>query len=442
MLLKIFFLIAVKNVRRHWKRSLAAIVSISMGFIALVVFQGYMDNVKTMYYETFRSRFMYGDVMIENQSATAPEGKSDPWKYSLDSRAQEAINHFLEENQARVQSKVRFLQISGMIRGSSSSMIFRGVGYDLAEGAKMREKNWAWNAVYGVPLQRAPEGDNIVLGQTLAGLIGCEAEKKIRVLNSLEGYEPKERAFSCTSPSLQMSSVTEGGQLNAMDFNVMGIIDGAYRDVDSKLVMMDLSRAQQLMGTQQISFETVKFREPARVESMIREFNQRMLDQEIPVHMLRWENHPVGDMYVRTMNLLSVFRNFVVIIIVAIAGLSVFNTMVKVVKERTREVGTLQSLGFQSWSIQMIFLFEALLLAMIGCVIGSAVSILMSFVCNSLGITYKAGVLSAPVPFEVSIVPSLYGVSVLFLMGLAMLTTWVAARSTLSQKIADNLTSL
>jgi len=440
ILLRSFFLIALKNVKRHWRHSLAAVISISAGFIALVVFQGYMENVRTMYLETFRSRFMYGDVMIENEKATAAEGKSDPWAYSLTLNDQKAIENFLQTHQSQVESKARFLQVSGLLRGASSSMIYRGVGYDLQGGADIRGKGWAWNTIYGVPLQKAADGDNIVIGQTLSELVGCEPEKPIKVLNGIEGYKPEERSFSCTAPSLQLSSVTAGGQLNAMDFNVVGIIDGAYRDVDSKIVMMSLDRAQQLMGTPLISFETVKIREPSEISSLIEQFNQTMKEQKHPVHMLRWEDHPVGDMYVRTMNLLSTFRNFVVIIIVAIAGLSIFNTMVKVVKERTREIGTLQSLGFQSWAIQMIFFFEALLLAVAGCLIGAVLSIIMSLVINVISIPYKAGVLSAPVPFEVSIVPALYGISILFLGGLSILTTWLAARSSMNQRITDNLT--
>jgi putative ABC transport system permease protein len=319
-------------------------------------------------------------------------------------------------------------------------MIYRGLGYDLQGGADIRGKSWDWNTIYGVPLEQAADGDNLVLGQTLSELVGCEPVKPFKVLNGIEGYKPEERPFSCSAPSLQLSSVTEGGQLNAMDFNVVGIIDGAYRDVDSKLVMMSLQRAQQLMGTSQISFETVKIREASFVPSFIAQFNQSMKQQKIPVHALRWEDHQVGDMFVRTMNLLSTFRNFVVIIIVAIAGLSIFNTMVKVVKERTREIGTLQSLGFQSWAIQMIFFFEALLLALAGCLIGSVLSVSFSILINIIALPYKAGVLSAPVPFEVSVVPALYGISILFLGGLSILTTWLAARSSMNQRITDNLT--
>lgn len=439
-LFKSFFKIALQNVKRHWRHSLAAVISISAGFIALVVFQGYMENVRTMYLETFRTRFMYGDVMIENEKATATEGKSDPWRYSLNTDSQKAIEIFLQRHENEIQAKSRFLQVSGLLRSASSSMIYRGVGYDIQGGADIRSHSWAWNTIYGVPLQKAVDGDNIVIGQTLSELVGCEPEKPMKIVNGIEGYKAEERPFTCSSPSLQLSSVTEGGQLNAMDFSVVGIIDGAYRDVDSKLVMMGLDRAQQLMGTSQISFETIKLKQASMIPDFVKEFNKSMAEQKIPVHGLRWEDHQVGDMYVRTMSMLSVFRNFVVIIIVMIAGLSIFNTMVKVVKERTREIGTLQSLGFQSWSIQMIFFFEALLLAFAGCLIGTVTSVALSFVINLISIPYKAGVLSAPVPFQVSIVPALYGVSILFLGGLAILTTWLATRSAMNQRITDNLT--
>jgi hypothetical protein len=109
-LLKSFFLIALKNVRRHWRHSLAAIISISAGFIALVVFQGYMENVRTMYLETFRTRFMYGDVIIENEKATAAEGKSDPWAYSLNVESQRPSKTFCRVIKIKLKLKQDFFK--------------------------------------------------------------------------------------------------------------------------------------------------------------------------------------------------------------------------------------------------------------------------------------------------------------------------------------------
>src|ERR1700745_656544 len=47
------------------------------------------------------------------------------------------------------------------------------------------------------------------------------------------------------------------------------------------------------------------------------------------------------------------------------------NTMAMTVRERTKEVGTLKALGFQRGTIAMLFVSEALLVALVGGLIGA-----------------------------------------------------------------------
>jgi putative ABC transport system permease protein len=55
-------------------------------------------------------------------------------------------------------------------------------------------------------------------------------------------------------------------------------------------------------------------------------------------------------------------------------------TMYAAVSQRSREIGTLQALGFTRGSVLVAFLFESTVLALIGGVVGALASLLMSFV--------------------------------------------------------------
>ncbi len=59
-------------------------------------------------------------------------------------------------------------------------------------------------------------------------------------------------------------------------------------------------------------------------------------------------------------------------------------TMYAAVSQRSREIGTLQALGFSRFSILMSFLFEALVLALAGGVVGALASLLMGAVKFSM----------------------------------------------------------
>jgi len=67
------------------------------------------------------------------------------------------------------------------------------------------------------------------------------------------------------------------------------------------------------------------------------------------------------------------------LIILLIAGVGILNLMLMAVFERTREIGILAAMGLKRWEIMVLFLLEGVLIgllgALIGCLLGGAISI-------------------------------------------------------------------
>lgn len=432
--------IAFRNVRLNWRHSLAAILSIAGSFFALVVFQGYIKDVQNLYYESYRYRSMFGDVLIENQKLKMKEGRGDPFAYFLNTAEQEFIKDFISQHQAEVHSSIRALFVQGLITNGRTTTLFIGKGHDLDEGLKMRDKFWAWNVLYGQPLALAKDPAGLSVGQALGATLECKPVHPQKVAAPGGGYFPVDRPFDCYRRDLQLSVTTESGQLNALDLNVGSIMDGGYQDIDNKLVSMSLENAQTLMNTQKITHQTIRLKDPNHTAEFIKTFEAAAREKFPELSMQRWQDHSTGELYNKTLSLLTIFRNFVIAVIVTISCLSVLNTMVKVVKERTREIGTLLSLGFRKSQVLQIFLAEAFFLALMGCGIGIVLALLITFSINHIPIYYKAGLLSQPVLFQISFSAASYLVSLSLLLGLTVITAYFACRGTLKQKIVECLT--
>lgn len=434
--------IAFRNVKLNWRHSLAAILSIVASFFALIIFEGYMKDLSHLYLDSYRHRAMYGDLLIENINLNSPEAKSEPWKFYLTEEQQKKISSFLEKYTADVLVTVKFLNINGMITNGRTSQIFYGFGHDLIPGSKMRA-HWAWNTLYGKPLYLS-ESDGvehpIVLGQNLGKILDCVPDKKINSILPNGGYLPEVRPFQCYRNDIQMSLSTEDGQLNAMDFTVSGLVDSAYKEIDSKYIGISLQDAQTLFNTRKISFQTIQLQNPILIDSFVNNFNQEIQNSEPQLHITKWQDHKAGELYRKTLSLLAIFRNFVVIVILSISILSVMNTMVKIIKERTKEVGTLLSLGFLKKQVLLIFILESIFLALIGCVIGAVSSLLWTVILNQMHIFYRAGFLSEPVLFKVMVAPFDYFKTTLLLIGVTALTTFLSIQSTLKKKVIECLT--
>ena len=437
--MKVLAQIAFRNAFKNWRHSLAAIVSISAGFLSLVLFQGYISDVNHMYEVGFNHRAMYGHLIIENPLINTTEGKSHSEDFLITKEEQDKIDEFLKEKASDVSVRVRFLPVTGMVTNGKNSFIFIAMGYDVHEGALMRAPMWTWETLYGKPLHVAQDPQGVVLGQSLGFLLGCVPVKKMNMVQN-DGYIPEDRPFKCQRNSIQLTATTTTGQLNAIDLNVVGLIDGGYKDIDEKWMKISIENAQTLLNTDKVRFESVLLKDEYNAKKFIAQFNQYVKDQKLNLHAVYWREHPLAELYNKTQSLLQIFQVFIVTVILTIAGLSVLNTVVKSVKERTREIGTLRSIGFTGRQVGYIFSIEAFYLSMMGVGIGAVVALVATFAVNHAKILYRAGLLSEPVLFRIGYDFKAYFICTVLLGLLSVLASHLAAKSTVKAPVSQNLT--
>lgn len=433
----VFWKIAFRNVKKNWRHSLSALLSISASFVSLVLFDGYIDDLKQMYEDTFRHRSMLGDLLIEKPGIHEKQGLADPWMFSLYEEDQNRINLFLERHADMVRNRVRFVNFQGMVTNGEQSAIVLGRGIDVKEGEQIRGKNWSWNATFGKPLHPA-QADSTMLGQGLARKLGCSWDTSKSFYSFSGGYEPVERSFECPSKDVQVSVMTEEGQLNALDLNVAGLLDAGYRDIDDRYLLTSVESAQTLMNTKSITMMAVELKRRNMKDEFVGLFNNEIGKDFPEIKIMTWLDHPVGETYLKTLDLMAIFRNFVVLVILIISVLSVVNTLIKIIKERSREIGTLRSLGFKSTEVIRMFIYETVLLSMLGSLIGCGAAFILTVFLDSLHIRYKAGLLSEPVLFRINFSVEGYFNAFAILVGVSLLACLYSIRQEINKKIVDN----
>ena len=105
-----------------------------------------------------------------------------------------------------------------------------------------------------------------------------------------------------------------------------------------------------------------------------------------------WEELPPWDAQI---GIMRGVRAMLVIIIVVLAGLGVWNTMMMSVfgQEKT-EIGVLQALGMTRFEVVFIFVFEAFAIAVIGGVAGVITRIDPALYMERIGVELPASILS------------------------------------------------
>lgn len=434
----IFWRIAFRNVKNNWRHSLSALLSISASFVSLVLFDGYIDDLKSMYQDSFEHRSMLGDLIIEKPEIHEKTGLAEPWKFLITEEEQLQIQNFFDENKSLVKERVRFVNFQGMVTNGLQSSIMLGRGVDIIEGERVRGKNWSWNTTYGKPLHVANAEYTVLLGHGLAKKMGCSWVKAKDFYSFSGGYEPVERPFECPNYDLQISAMTADGQLNALDVTTVGLMDAGYRDIDDRYLATSIETAQMLTNSKSVNMITVKLTDKSERDNFVELFNARFSERISALKIMPWVQHPVGETYIKTLELMAVFRNFVVVVILIISVLSVINTLIKIIKERSREIGTLRSIGFKARQVVRMFIYETLMLSFLGTMIGFFVSVVLTLLLNSLQIRYKAGMLSEPVLFKINFAVDGYANAFFVLLFVSLLACLYSTRQELKKKIIEN----
>ncbi len=77
----------------------------------------------------------------------------------------------------------------------------------------------------------------------------------------------------------------------------------------------------------------------------------------------------------------AMMRNIIVSVVMLVAGFGIYNVLMMTVTQKMKDIAILQTMGYESWEIRMLFLFQGLILGLIGALLGLIAGY---FVCKYL----------------------------------------------------------
>ncbi len=179
----------------------------------------------------------------------------------------------------------------------------------------------------------------------------------------------------------QQDKIRVGQTLNLLNRNwrVSGIMEGGVlgrlivplRSMQQAMASLDPPRITQILV--KLDNPALTDREVAHLNSVLKG-NLRAMSMQAVLSQFNINNLPQLKVFIRVITGLAVLVGFLV----------VFLSMYTAVVERTREIGILKALGAKPRTIVDILVREALVLAMLGCVIGIALSFAAKSIITAL----------------------------------------------------------
>jgi putative ABC transport system permease protein len=217
---------------------------------------------------------------------------------------------------------------------------------------------------------------SVELITSMNGVNAAEFERISGGFHYLEGGPPKAPDDMLVDESYaRQKHLHVGATVNIFghDWRLAGIVEGGML---ARFVVRLDTLQQVTANTGKISQILVKLDDPARTNEMVAYFDKLLAGDLKAISIADF----VSQFSISSFPQLELFINIITVMWVVVIFLVVGLSMYTAVLERTREIGILKALGAKPWTILDLLIREAILLALVGWVIG----IVLALVTRSL----------------------------------------------------------
>jgi putative ABC transport system permease protein len=355
--------IAIRNTKRNVRRTAVTIVTIAIGVFVIIfaggVVKGFQNETIVQMIET-----RTGDIQIHK---TGYRETLDMLPLDLSIKFNDVLNGVSGIKGIKEKSGRIFL--SGKLVTQEESAVLFGKAIDVAKEIAICPR----------------VKDSMVLGEFLTP----DDRNKIVLTKDLA-----ERLKINIGDTLLLFATSEKGAINATELILKGVFQSTLPDSNKKLGYISLKMAQELLLMDGMVTEVVLKKEKSYdINKIVGEMKNKFSGYGFEINTWR-ELEQVIIQMVERQGLLALVVSVILFIIVFS---TVMNTMLMVVLERTKEIGTLMAIGFKRRHILSLFIFEGTLKGLIGGIIGTVLGGIAVYIANVIGLPlYKPGVEGVP----------------------------------------------
>jgi putative ABC transport system permease protein len=411
--------LAFRSLSRNRRRSLMTLLTIALGFAAIGLFAGYTHNI----YRGLSLSAIHGEMLGHltlSKPGMSKEGRLHPERYLLNrdevSRISEIVQHL-----PHVKLVAPRLAFNGLISNGRASTIFLAEGIDPAALQQLQvgmftQRQSNESAFDNFSKKLDPAHPNVIeLGTGLADMLHLHKQDLAAMLVN-----------------------TMSGQANALDVTLGGTFDTGNAASNDKYALVSLALAQNLYDAPGYADRlTVLLDDVAQTEPMRKQIQAALHAAGFDLEIKTWNE--LSAFYTQVHGMFDMIFGFIFLIVLTVVVMSVANSMGMTVIERTREIGTLRSIGLRRSGVVRLFTTESFVLTVLGCTMGLILTILVRYGINAANISYTPPNNVSPVPLLIDLDTHRIVFTFILLGLVATLSAWMPARRAARQPIIDAL---
>ncbi|MCR5184157.1 MAG: ABC transporter permease [Opitutales bacterium] len=317
--------------------AVVSIIGVAVGVCSLLVVQTVMNGYACEHRENIQR--MYGHVVVKNPSGHAVGNYKELAQTLGDVPGVVAVSPFAE---GQVMVK----------HGNIPSLPFvRGIDIDQEDKVVPVKKLIVAGKADDL------DDDRVIVGKVLAQELGIEwdidSEGKI--------FVPAGQTVEVYSPTM-IDDIDEGEMPLPVELEVCGIFESGYYPADQNTIIVTLRRMQDFYHLgKRVHGLRIRIDDPERAVEYLPRINKVLPAQLRAISWLQ-----INWNFLQAVQFEKTMLFFLMFIVTIVASFSIASTLFSAVIKRSREIGIIGALGGRPWQILGIFVFQGVVVGVIG----------------------------------------------------------------------------
>jgi putative ABC transport system permease protein len=349
-----FLLLAFRNVFRNRRRTMMTLLVVAGGLAGLLLVGGFFSF---MFWGLRESTIRNGLGHLQVFSAEHfRRDETHVLENGLDRYREVAA---AAQGLPHVRGVTARIEFYGMVSNGAKSSVFMGSAVDPAKERQM-------GFVPRISAGRYLPGDSANENEALVGA------GLARSMNVKPG------------DGLTLLAVTADGALNGIDIDITGIVNTGFKEMDDRLLTINLSAAQRLLQSERVTNLVVGLDKTENTDSVYAALLPQLGGAHQQLAVRKWVD--LATYYHQVHLLFTGIFLFLGVIVFFMVVMSSANTLMMAMFERTREIGTMLAMGTPRRWLVGLLLAEAAITGAVAAGLGVAAGWGLGELLNHLGI--------------------------------------------------------
>ncbi len=348
-----FFKIGARNIFRNKRRMRITITAILIGVVVSTMLRGFIRAIQAELRETVTAS-QTGDLQLFRENYFNAIDVL-PLDLTINDHGKEIP--VLKESPGVVSFTPR-LKFNGILSSGTQNTPFIAVAFD--PGSALSVCPRIVDTIKEGSFISQNEPNKIVISEQLVDSLGVGINDKLILL-----VKTRDGALNSTYAAI-------GGIFKTM---ILG---------DKHLIYTNLHMARELLDIGAESTEiAIKIKNPKQVDKIKSQLESSFSSSGLGVEVKTWQQ--VMGFFANVMKIQDIFNIVIILILFALVTVTIVNTVLMTVYERTKEIGVMRAIGMKAKQVKQLFLIEGFYYGLIGGILGNIITLLIMFLIKLKG---------------------------------------------------------